>query len=256
MAVLNIMLPTQSYDVNVTPDKRKVFLHMEADFIVSLRTALESVYAPDKYKYALNNVNPEGLNKKMSAAALDHGLVLCQKLQESPSSNLELRLSGKSLSPDTEDDVTQDQEESLELVRANQEDEKSEHGGFQVEGEIMVVNKMRFETPPQMMMKVQPSTPQQEGKQAFPSFPSLDRHSFQCKGAGSVVVSPATTGANLKARSLGHIEVLSKTSDRNMQKVVQSQLTGFISQRRGPCKEERCVLASMLFNLKDLSVEL
>ncbi|CAK9200839.1 unnamed protein product [Sphagnum jensenii] len=256
MAVLNIMLPTQSYDVNVTPDKRKVFLHMEADFIVSLRTALESVYAPDKYKYALNNVNPGGLNKKMSAAALDHGLVLCQKLQESPSSNLELRLSGKSLSPDAEDDVTQDQEESLELVRANREDEKSEHDGFQAEGEIMVVNKMRFETPPQMMMKIQPSTPQQEGKQAFPSFPSLDRHSFQCKGAGSVVVSPATTGANLKARSLGHVEVLSKTSDRNMQKVVQSQLTGFISQRRGPCKEERCVLASMLFNLKDLSVEL
>ncbi|CAM6050570.1 unnamed protein product [Sphagnum compactum] len=256
MAVLNIILPTQSYDVNVTPDKRKVFLHMEADFMVSLRTALESVYAPDKYKYALNNVNPGGLNKKMSAAALDHGLVLCQKLQESPSSNLELRLSGKSLSPDAEDDMTQDQEESLELVRANREDEKSEHDGFQAEGDIMVVNKMRFETPPQMMMKIQPSTPQQEGKQAFPSFPSLDRHSFQCKGAGSVVVSPATTGANLKARSLGHVEVLSKTSDCNMQKVVQSRLTGFISQRRGPCKEERCVLASMLFNLKDLSVEL
>ncbi|KAH9542752.1 hypothetical protein CY35_13G024300 [Sphagnum magellanicum] len=241
MAVLNIMLPTQSYDVNVTPDKRKVFLHMEADFIVSLRTALESVYAPDKYKYALNNVNPGGLNKQMSAAALDHGLVLCQKLQESPSSNLELRLSGKSLSPDAEDDVTQDQEESLELVRANQEDEKSEHDGFQAEGEIMVVNKMRFEMPPQMMMKIQPSTPQQEGKQAFPSFPSLDRHSFQCKGAGSVVASPATTGVNLKARSLGH-EVLRKTLDRNMQKVVQSQLTGFISQRRGPCKEEREVM--------------
>ncbi|CAK9200952.1 unnamed protein product [Sphagnum troendelagicum] len=255
MAVLNIMLPTQSYDVNVTPDKRKVFLHMEADFIVSLRTALESVYAPDKYKYALNNVNPGGLNKKMSAAALDHGLVLCQKLQESPSSNLELRLSGKSLSPDIED-VTQDQEESLELVRANREDEKSEHDGFQAESEIMVVNKLRFETPPPVMMKIQPSTPQQEGKQAFPSFPSLDRHSFQCKGAGSVVVSPATTGANLKARSLGHVEVLCKTSNRNMQKVVQSQLTGFMSQRRGPCKEERCVLASMLFNLKDLSVEL
>ncbi|KAH9299316.1 hypothetical protein KI387_030998, partial [Taxus chinensis] len=55
MAVLNFILPTTTYDVNVTPDKRKIFLHDEGLLMSALREALENFYAPDKYVYAINN---------------------------------------------------------------------------------------------------------------------------------------------------------------------------------------------------------
>eukprot|EP01018_Ginkgo_biloba_P035176 Gb_20030 [translate_table: standard] len=55
MAILNFILPTTAYDVNVTPDKRKIFLHDEGPIISGLRESLEKVYAPNQYTYAMNN---------------------------------------------------------------------------------------------------------------------------------------------------------------------------------------------------------
>ncbi|CAI7792299.1 unnamed protein product [Closterium sp. NIES-53] len=50
-AFLNVSLSTDAYDVNVTPDKRKVLLHSEAALLSGLRAALSEYYSPDRYVY-------------------------------------------------------------------------------------------------------------------------------------------------------------------------------------------------------------
>ncbi|CAI5982114.1 unnamed protein product [Closterium sp. NIES-64] len=50
-AFLNVSLSADAYDVNVTPDKRKVFLHSEAALLSGLRAALSEFYSPDRYVY-------------------------------------------------------------------------------------------------------------------------------------------------------------------------------------------------------------
>ncbi|KAJ3681376.1 hypothetical protein LUZ60_015865 [Juncus effusus] len=67
IAVLNFCVPTESYDVNVTPDKRKVFFSSEGQLMVSLRETLETVYSPDRCVYSINSVE----NPKSGAADLE-----------------------------------------------------------------------------------------------------------------------------------------------------------------------------------------
>lgn len=71
MAVLNFVLAPTAYDVNVTPDKRKVFLHMESDFLVALKEALEKVYTPDNYSYTINNLDPNSKSLKGRAVGAE-----------------------------------------------------------------------------------------------------------------------------------------------------------------------------------------
>ena len=53
MAVLDFKMPTDAYDVNVTPDKRKVMLHDEDALLRAARAAIETVYEPSRYTYAV-----------------------------------------------------------------------------------------------------------------------------------------------------------------------------------------------------------
>lgn len=69
MAVLNFILVPTSYDVNVTPDKRKVFLHTEGALLVALREALERVYTPDKYTFTVNSLAEDPNSTKQKGAA-------------------------------------------------------------------------------------------------------------------------------------------------------------------------------------------
>jgi DNA mismatch repair protein PMS2 len=55
MAFLNIELPSDAYDVNVTPDKRKIFLHNESQVLKILQEGLERVWEPSKSQYVVNN---------------------------------------------------------------------------------------------------------------------------------------------------------------------------------------------------------
>ena len=71
MAVLNFILAPTAYDVNVTPDKRKVFLHTESALMVALKEALESVYTPEKYTYSVNNLGDESTSTKQKAGTGD-----------------------------------------------------------------------------------------------------------------------------------------------------------------------------------------
>ena len=42
MVILNLELPTASYDVNVTPDKRKVFMQAEGEIVAALEQVREA----------------------------------------------------------------------------------------------------------------------------------------------------------------------------------------------------------------------
>ena len=47
-AVLDFRLPTDAYDVNVTPDKRRVMLHAEDELLTALHDALTAAYEPSR----------------------------------------------------------------------------------------------------------------------------------------------------------------------------------------------------------------
>ncbi|KAI3431618.1 hypothetical protein D9Q98_004667 [Chlorella vulgaris] len=51
MAVVDFRLPTDSYDVNVTPDKRKVFLHAEQRIMAAFQQGLQALWEPSRNTY-------------------------------------------------------------------------------------------------------------------------------------------------------------------------------------------------------------
>ncbi|KAJ7520122.1 hypothetical protein O6H91_20G067500 [Diphasiastrum complanatum] len=71
MAVLNFILPTAAYDVNVTPDKRKVFVHEESEIILSLKEALEKIYAPNKYLYEVHRVESDNIPERADQLSIE-----------------------------------------------------------------------------------------------------------------------------------------------------------------------------------------
>ncbi|CAN1353276.1 DNA mismatch repair protein PMS1 [Linum perenne] len=56
IAILNFTLPTKECDVNVTPDKRKVFLSDESTILLGLKGGLQQIYSPSNASYAVNQL--------------------------------------------------------------------------------------------------------------------------------------------------------------------------------------------------------
>lgn len=52
--VADFILPTDSCDVNVSPDKRTILLHSESNLVQSLKIALEQKFAPSRATYDIN----------------------------------------------------------------------------------------------------------------------------------------------------------------------------------------------------------
>ncbi|KAL6899348.1 hypothetical protein ACP4OV_006006 [Aristida adscensionis] len=60
VAILDFSIPTTSYDVNVTPDKRKIFFSSESMILQCLRGAIESLYCPQQCSFSINHIeDPE-----------------------------------------------------------------------------------------------------------------------------------------------------------------------------------------------------
>ena len=59
-AVLDFRLPTDGYDVNVTPDKRRVMLHAEDELLSALHDALTAAYDPSSRTLAVGNAAVSG----------------------------------------------------------------------------------------------------------------------------------------------------------------------------------------------------
>ncbi|KAF4582707.1 hypothetical protein EYR40_002631 [Pleurotus pulmonarius] len=58
-----------SYDVNVSPDKRTIFLHNEANLIVALRSALEKTFSPSRSTFDINNNSAAPLSQQTATAS-------------------------------------------------------------------------------------------------------------------------------------------------------------------------------------------
>lgn len=56
IAIMNFAIPPREFDVNVTPDKRKIFLSDEGSILRSLREALEKIYSSNYASYAVNSL--------------------------------------------------------------------------------------------------------------------------------------------------------------------------------------------------------
>ncbi|KAJ0980658.1 hypothetical protein J5N97_008913 [Dioscorea zingiberensis] len=56
IAIINFIIPTASYDVNVTPDKRKILFSDEGCLMLPLREAIEKIYSPHQCNYSINKI--------------------------------------------------------------------------------------------------------------------------------------------------------------------------------------------------------
>nr|WJN24952.1 mismatch repair protein [Pseudozyma flocculosa] len=55
--IADFRLPTDSYDVNVSPDKRTIFLHEESRLIEKVKEALEELFAPSRATFLVNGAS-------------------------------------------------------------------------------------------------------------------------------------------------------------------------------------------------------
>lgn len=56
IAIMNFTVPTRACDVNVTPDKRKVFFSDESAILVALREGLQEIYSSSNAHYTVNKI--------------------------------------------------------------------------------------------------------------------------------------------------------------------------------------------------------
>ncbi|SNX82907.1 related to PMS1 - DNA mismatch repair protein [Melanopsichium pennsylvanicum] len=74
--IADFRLPTDSYDVNVSPDKRTIFLHEESRLIEKVREALEELFAPSRATFMVNGAsrslrNGNGVTSLSAQSKLD-----------------------------------------------------------------------------------------------------------------------------------------------------------------------------------------
>ncbi|KAH6766380.1 DNA mismatch repair protein [Perilla frutescens var. hirtella] len=65
IAIMNFSVPTRAYDVNVTPDKRKIFFSDESSILQSLRESLEKIYSSDEASYSVNKVDELNVSNRV-----------------------------------------------------------------------------------------------------------------------------------------------------------------------------------------------
>ena len=63
MVVLDFQLATNAYDVNVTPDKRKIMLHDEEAMLAQMRDKLVEAFSQTRYTYAVTQEAPASAEK-------------------------------------------------------------------------------------------------------------------------------------------------------------------------------------------------
>ncbi|BEI83571.1 hypothetical protein CcaverHIS002_0401750 [Cutaneotrichosporon cavernicola] len=56
-AILDLQIPTEGVDINVSPDKRTIMVHSEANLIESLRKALDKLFQPTRSSYAVGGAS-------------------------------------------------------------------------------------------------------------------------------------------------------------------------------------------------------
>ena len=126
-AVLDFRLPTDAYDVNVTPDKRRVMLHAEDELLGALHDALTAAYDPSRRTLAVGNAAVSGPKSSMKS-----------KRGSGPtrqSNEADWISDSKDTDADDEEEVVEDSEPELSL--------ESDASGSQGEDERRASKRMR-----------------------------------------------------------------------------------------------------------------
>ncbi|KAG0603735.1 hypothetical protein M758_10G116800 [Ceratodon purpureus] len=205
MAVLNFILAPTAYDVNVTPDKRKVFLHTEGALLIALREVLENVYTPEKYTYAVNNLGDEPTSTKQkpgSAGVLDSG-----------------------------------HESSIPQEDSDEEAPESPKGEVSARG---AEESQDFSRPKngtsgrRTSFEIRTASPSTSGQEKRPKSDFLNLLSFKLKGP--------KTGAS--GKGIADAPAKTSNVSRNSSKIMQSRLTGFVSTSKKSTASERDIVVS------------
>ncbi|WCJ21359.1 DNA mismatch repair protein putative [Euphorbia peplus] len=74
IAIMNFIVPTTACDVNVTPDKRKIFFSNENSILVAIREGLQMIYSPSNASFSVNK-----FEEQICAANNSQLSSLCEK---------------------------------------------------------------------------------------------------------------------------------------------------------------------------------
>ncbi|KAK3194072.1 hypothetical protein Dsin_025382 [Dipteronia sinensis] len=72
IAIMNFTVPTRACDVNVTPDKRKIFFSDECSILQALRDGLQQIYSPNNVSYSVNEVEEQSREAENSELCSPH----------------------------------------------------------------------------------------------------------------------------------------------------------------------------------------
>ncbi|KAJ4847438.1 hypothetical protein Tsubulata_030681, partial [Turnera subulata] len=87
IAILNFTVPTKACDVNVTPDKRKIYFADENSILLSLREGLENIYSPTSASYSVNKFdeNTKAVDSSKSCFPLEKSPISSKQLSSDDS---------------------------------------------------------------------------------------------------------------------------------------------------------------------------
>ena len=126
-AVVDFRLPTDAYDVNVTPDKRRVMLHAEDELLSALHDALTAAYDPSRRTLAVGNAavsgSKSGIKSKRGSGQARHA------------NEADWISDSKDTDADEEEEAGEDSEPELSLG--------SDASGSQSDGERRASKRMR-----------------------------------------------------------------------------------------------------------------
>ncbi|XP_072997628.1 DNA mismatch repair protein PMS1 isoform X1 [Typha latifolia] len=107
IAILNFIIPVASYDVNVTPDKRKIFFSSEGSLMLSIRNAIERIYSPHQCSYSVNTIdNPKKGEIIVDGSSEDEDpLAICELSSLKGGVQLQLASNNSLVSPKETDTV-------------------------------------------------------------------------------------------------------------------------------------------------------
>ncbi|KAL7599787.1 hypothetical protein Lser_V15G27397 [Lactuca serriola] len=115
IAIMNFIVPTKVYDVNVTPDKRKVFFSDEGSLLKSLKEALLEIYSPHLASFSVQGPEEltQGGNNSKLCSPHDKSFSQFSLKQASPDSKQEAYSEKQHVEVDT------DMDEGKETLRSS-----------------------------------------------------------------------------------------------------------------------------------------
>ncbi|TYG90047.1 hypothetical protein ES288_A12G152200v1 [Gossypium darwinii] len=98
VAIMNFIIPTRACDVNVTPDKRKVFFSDESMILQSLREGLQQIYSSSNASYIVNGVDDTNEADSFEFCSSPEKSDILS--EQSPSAGVNLKVSMREHSPE------------------------------------------------------------------------------------------------------------------------------------------------------------